>query len=514
MEKGGNLLNALYEQNIILRTDCGGRGICGKCRIYIVNQDGQHEECNSCTVTVEKDMTVEIPLGSMLSPEVIGKAPVQLPEQFIRMMQECNHSADFGLAVDLGTTTIAIYLVNTSSAEILSSSSLKNPQALFGDDVMSRIYNVSEDEANLRHLQTLAVKTIELGAMALLKACQIPHTGLRSMVVVGNPTMIHLFLGVDPQPLGVTPYQPVFTQSRVTASQQIGFEQLQLNIFTLPQISGFIGGDLLSAALAADIEHAPHGTLLIDIGTNGELILKAGSGLYATSCATGPAFEGATLSCGMQAVSGAIDDVIIENALCPPRCTVLSRNGSTNKPKPSGICGSGVVSCLAEMVRTGIVESSGAFTQQKGITHLLKDRSRGHRFQIFNKEESDTGQEISLCQKDIRAIQLGKGALITGIEILLRRAGLEQLERIILAGAFGSHLKPEDLMAIGMIPQMDRSKVTVAGNLAGAGAVMALCDENSRSKADELANSVVTIDLAGDPEFQRHFIKRLSFPPP
>jgi uncharacterized 2Fe-2S/4Fe-4S cluster protein (DUF4445 family) len=223
-----------------------------------VNKDGQREKCNSCTVTVEEDMAVEVPLESMLSPEVICKAQVQLPEEFIRMMQEGNHSEDFGIAVDLGTTTIAIYLVNTHSAEILSSSSLKNPQALFGDDVMSRIYNVSEDEANLTHLQIFAVKTIEMGIMALLKACQMSHTDLHSMVVVGNPTMIHLFLGVDPQPIGVAPYQPVFKKSRVTSSRQIGFEQLQLNIFTLPQISGFIGGNLLSAALAADIEHAPH----------------------------------------------------------------------------------------------------------------------------------------------------------------------------------------------------------------------------------------------------------------
>lgn len=176
-----------------------------------MEEDGQCEQYNSCTVTVEEDMTVEVPLGSMLAPEVIGKAQVKLPEQFIRMLQECNHSEDFGLAVDLGTTTIAIYLVNTRSGDILSSSSLKNPQALFGDDGMSRIYNVSEDEANLTHLQTFAVKTIELGAMALLSACQIPHTDLRSMVVVGNPTMIHLFLGVDPQSIGVTPYQPAFT---------------------------------------------------------------------------------------------------------------------------------------------------------------------------------------------------------------------------------------------------------------------------------------------------------------
>lgn len=142
----------------------------------------------------------------------------------------------------------------------------------------------------------------------------------------------------------------------------------------------------------------------------------------------------------------------------------------------------------------------------------MNDSSRGHRYQLFNKDESDTGQEISFYQKDIRAIQLGKGALITGIEFLICKAGVKQLEKIILAGAFGSHLKPEDLMSIGMIPQMDKSKVTVASNLAGSGAVMALCDKFSRSKADELANSVITIDLARDPDFQRHFVKRLSFP--
>lgn len=329
---GTNLLTALYEHNIFMRTDCGGRGICGKCKINILDDSGASSEVNCCSMAVENNLTIEIPAGSMVSPEVITKSPVTLPASFLDNFTPAQNGFNYGIAVDLGTTTIAIYLVATQKAEIVASLSLKNPQALYGDDVMSRICGILGTEKNLDHLQSLVVKTIELGVEKLIEKHSLKSADLGEMVVVGNPAMIHFFLGVNPASLGTAPYKPAFTEARVTPSAQLGFTLVKIPIHTLPQVSGFIGGDLLSAAIAADIADSPSGTLLIDIGTNGELILKADSGLHATSCATGPAFEGATLSCGMQAVSGAIDSISIESAESQPVYTVLApaRNGKSN----------------------------------------------------------------------------------------------------------------------------------------------------------------------------------------
>ncbi len=511
VNKNSNLLQVLCEHNIFLRSDCGGRGSCGKCRVYVVSDESQRVEYNSCQVAVEDDMTIEVPISSMLSSEVIGKAPIKLPEQFTHRLSNTGSRTGFGIAVDLGTTTIAIYLVKLATADILASLSLKNPQTLYGDDVMSRIARVAEKEENLAHLQNIVVKTIELGTKKLREPHGVAGCDLKEMVVVGNPTMIHLFLGVNPRPMGVAPYLPVICESRVSASRSLGFEELELDVHTIPNISGFLGGDLLSAALAANIDLLPPGSLLIDIGTNGELILRAESGLYATSCATGPAFEGATLSCGMQAISGAVDDVSIKNRETPPHCNIVSRNGFSKQQKPAGICGSGIISGIAEMFRKGVVESSGAFSSRDNIPHLLKAESGGRRYLLFKENESESGKEISISQKDIRAVQLGKGALITGIDLLLRKAGVNKIEQIILAGAFGSHLQPEDLIAIGMLPEIEISRVVAAGNLAGAGAIMLLCDKQLRSKVNELARSIVNINLAGDPEFQTHFVNSLAF---
>jgi uncharacterized 2Fe-2S/4Fe-4S cluster protein (DUF4445 family) len=511
VDQGVNLLSALYEHGIFLRTDCGGRGVCGKCRVLIGDQKGTFQEQNSCSIDVDRDLRIEIPLASLLSPEVIGKAPVRLDEAFCQAVrQQRPGRAGYGLAVDLGTTTVAMYLVAMEGPEILASLSLKNPQALYGDDVMSRICAVGEDAANLTHLQSLVVKTIELGIQSLLEAKGVLASSLKEMVVVGNPTMIHLFHGINPRPLGFAPYQPVFKEARSVASEALGFTQAGLIVRTLPQISGFIGGDLVSAGLAADIEHQPAGTLLIDIGTNGELILKAAGGLYATSCATGPAFEGATLSCGMQAVSGAIDDVDIVDPAEPPRCSIL-KQGHNGALTAVGVCGSGFISGMAAMLRAGVVEANGSFSRSEQIHGLTGEVPQRH-YILYAPERSKNGQVVSINQKDIRSIQLGKAALITGIEFLMQAAGVERLDRIILAGAFGSHLKPEDLMTLGMIPRLARTQVEIGGNLAGTGAVMYLCDHRLRQRALQLAEAITVLELATDPAFQEVFIDRLQFP--
>lgn len=505
---------SLVDNSIFLRSDCGGKGICGKCTVDILREQHENDRLNSCTFKIDEDISIEIPESSLLSTHIIQKAPATLPASFVNLYKDV--SADkpgkFGVAVDLGTTTIALYLCNMTHGEVAGSLSLKNPQALYGDDIMSRIAAVAEKKNNLAYLQKLVVSTIEWGCGKLAAANELSVKQLVKMQVVGNPAMIHFFLGVDPAPIGVAPYASAFTEARCTFCGELGFEHLSLQVNTLPQVSGFIGGDILAAALAADIASLPEGTLIADIGTNGEIVYKSGNGLYATSCATGPAFEGASITCGMQAIPGAIDKVIIGNRYSLPEISVIQRSVGDKSPLPAGLCGSGAVSGVVELYRTGIVEASGAFVKDTGITPLVDRDGIGRSYCLSHSSKEKRRREIGISQTDIRSIQLGKAALITGIESLLKEDGMTLPTRIIVAGAFGSYLDTNDMITLGMLPKVESKIIINGGNLAGAGAVMALCNDLFLQRIEEIASKIKVVDLALNPEFQKIFVKNLSFP--
>lgn len=508
---GSNLLTHLVEHSILLRTDCGGRGVCGKCVVDITASDGLLTTENACCVEIDKDITIEIPQTSLLSSHIIEKSPATLPESFQRKAKT-SIQPHYGIAVDLGTTTIALYLCNMVTREVLASLSVKNPQAIYGDDVMSRIGAVAKEDGNLQHLQKLAVNSIEWGCAELTKAEGVQLNQLEKMVIVGNPTMIHLVVGVTPQSIGLAPYQPAFYSPQHVESSKLGFQQLQLDISTLPQISGFIGGDILAAALAAEIDKQPIGTIIVDIGTNGELIYKGRNGLYATSCATGPAFEGASISCGMQAIPGAIEKVTIGDRYNRPQYVVVQREDAVNPPSPAGLCGSGVISVAAELRRSGIIQNSGAFIVDDKIDALSNGSGNGKKYKISAADRNTKTVEVVISQKDIRAIQLGKAALITGMEFLLNMEERKFPEKIIVAGAFGSYLEKQDMLTLGMLPPIAPQDICSSGNLAGAGAVMALCDQEYEKQAQELAAKIKVVDLATDIAFQNHFVENLAFP--
>ena len=460
--------------------------------------DGSYETIKSCGHVVSEDISIKIPEASMLSSHIMSKAPVVFPPAFIDRFLHAAGEDSYGIAVDLGTTTIAVYLCNTARGEIISSLAVKNPQAIYGDDVMSRIGVIGQNIENLGRLQKLVVKSIEWGMKELLLSCGKESTAISRMVVVGNPTMIHILAGVDPQPIGVSPYQPAFYQAATFRSGHLGFAMHDFPLQTLPQVSGFIGGDLLAATLAVDLERQPEGTLLVDLGTNGELILKGKDKFYAPSCATGPAFEGASLSCGMQAIPGAINSVTISNDRTVAKYSTIQSSGSTSN-KATGICGAGVINAVAQFCEKQIISPSGVFTS-------------GETSYILVPEDSALGQPpISISQKDIRSVQLGKSALISGIEFLLKKAGLGKPRKILIAGAFGSHLHKVDLLSLGIIPKIDPQQIEMAGNAAGSGAVMALCDEGYIHKATEMAAEIEIVDLACNIDFQNIFIGNLSF---
>ncbi len=510
-KSGRNLMETLVDHSIFLRSDCGGRGNCGKCKVNKFDSNGSSESITSCTLEITEDLKIEIPESSMLSAHIISKAPVVFPDSFNNRTIDPGIDDRYGIAADLGTTTIAIYLCNMTSEKILSSIAIKNPQALYGDDVMSRIGAIGMEENNLKHLQKLVVRAMEWGIIELLHSHELEHNEITQIVTVGNPTMIHILAGVDPKPIGTFPYQPAFYEARMIQSSEIGFSLGEIPLQILPQVSGFIGGDILAAALAVDLDNQPEGSLLIDLGTNGELLLKGKDKLFATSCATGPAFEGASLSCGMQAIPGAVNSVVIEKAEDFPDYTIINPKNSP-RVKPFGVCGTGVISGVAEFCRKQIIEPGGAFKKEDTIKPLQKDLDGKPHYILVPENSSQDGSAVFISQKDIRSVQLGKGALITGIEFLLKAAGYEKPEKIIIAGAFGTFLEKDDMVTLGMIPDIKLDKIEVAGNSAGAGAVMVLCDDIFLKKAVEMADRITTVDLACDQKFQEVFVQKLSFP--
>lgn len=510
---GDNLLEILVDNHIMLRTDCGGKGVCGKCRIEILT-DTQKQTAESCTYTIESDLTIRIPETSLMSPNILSKAPVMLPKNFIESRSSQNKSVKHpGIAIDLGTTTIALYLCDTESGEILFSMSIKNPQALYGDDVMSRIGKIGENDEMLHKLQLLITSGIEWGVTKLAKNYADTHfTELQlpnRFVVVGNPTMIHILLGISPWSIGISPYQPQFYSPKQVKAEDINLPFSSTTVHTLPQISGFLGGDILAAALGSELISEPAGTLLIDLGTNGELLLKGHEGYYGTSCATGPAFEGASLSYGMQAISGAIDKVTLQDSCSLPAYSIITQNG-TETEIASGLCGSGVLSAVAALRKAGVIHKSGQFNQDSGSPCLQNSSDNGNRYILAHNTTESEQAEISISQKDIRAVQLGKSALITGIEFLLKEAGLEKPVKIIVAGAFGSHIEKDDLLSLGMIPDIDKESIVMAGNSAGAGAILSLCDSLYFDDAVRLAANITVVDLALNIDFQKRFVQNLE----
>jgi uncharacterized 2Fe-2S/4Fe-4S cluster protein (DUF4445 family) len=530
-EHGQMLLEALISAGIFLRADCGGKRRCGKCMLKIpqtshkaVSTPDESEAKYlgakelaagsrlACCTEVLGDISIEIPETSRLSPEVAQKGPTILFDKLSALKPaQASDTNEYGLAVDLGTTTIAVYLCNLSSAEVTASISVRNPQVLFGDDVMSRIGAVGQNQDLLARLQKMVIKAIEWGTNSLCRSTRIDSKAIQSMVVVGNTTMIHLFVGVDPTSIGMFPYNPQFVEEQIFSAAKVGFRfNPNTEIRTLPLITGFIGADIVGAALAAELSYTRPGTMLVDVGTNGEIMFLGKDGLMATSCATGPAFEGAAIRHGMHAVSGAIDAVKI-NSTAQVSCSVIQKDPG-NPKKIAGLCGTGVVSAVAELLRSGMVLQDGAFNRDSNSTRLQTDENDAPEFILAGPEGTEDDRVITFTQKDVRAIQLAKGALRTGIDLLCQDAGIERPKKILLAGAFGSYIHKKDALTIGMFPEISEADIEVVGNAAGAGAILTLFDESLATQAKELKQTTQVLDLASHPNFQEIFINSLSFP--
>jgi uncharacterized 2Fe-2S/4Fe-4S cluster protein (DUF4445 family) len=532
VEKRAILMEVLIAAGVMLRSDCGGRGRCGKCLVRIkdsrsgaVSPPDESErhllgEARlaagwrlSCDTLVLDSISLEIPETSLLTPEVVQKGmPVLQSRLDIPAGGPRRITAQgYGIAVDLGTTTIAVYLCNLENRKVMGSTSARNPQAIFGDDVISRISAAQTAVGGLARLQKMVVSVIDWAVLALCCQVGIKPTQISLATVVGNSTMIHLLLGEDPSSIGVSPYLPQFTEEQTRSGAHLGLTfNPDVVLRTLPLISGYLGADLIGAALAVEMPSLPTGTLLVDVGTNGEIILKTEDGFVATSCATGPALEGATIQHGMQATSGAIESVRFFPQAEHLEYTLIQHDLEHPQP-PAGICGSGVISTVAELLRAGVIESNGRYKETFKSPFLRQGKNGTLVFEIVSGQASRAGVPIVMVQSDVRAVQLAKGALRTGIDLLCRESNIHQPQKVLLAGAFGSYLHKADIIRTGMLPEMPEEDIVIVGNAAGVGAIIALCDETYFNCAKDIAQKTRVIDLTSCPDFQSMFVSNLSF---
>ncbi len=421
----------------------------------------------------------------------------------------------YGLAVDIGTTTVAGYLCDLSTGEVLATGSMMNPQVAYGEDVMSRISYSVKGKGGLKQMNRAIIKGINQIAGRTATKAGIKRTDIIDMAVVGNTCMHHIFLNIDPQYLGRTPFAPGVHHSLDIKARELGIKIAPCAyVHVLPIEAGFVGADNVGVLIAEEPYNQDKMLLIIDIGTNGELILGNRNKLLSSSCATGPAFEGAEIKHGMRAAPGAIEKLKIDTVTGEVKFKVIGNehwNTEVNNIKARGICGSGIFDAAAQMFLAGIIDKGGRFNSSLKSPRLRKDGT-SPEYVIAWKNETTIGHEIVICQKDIRAIQLAKGAMYAGAKIMMNRLGIDKVDKVILAGAFGSYIDKESAAAIGLFPDCAPENVYAVGNAAGDGARMALLNTDKRKEADVMARQVEYVELTVESDFNDTFTKALSFP--
>jgi uncharacterized 2Fe-2S/4Fe-4S cluster protein (DUF4445 family) len=421
----------------------------------------------------------------------------------------------YGLAVDIGTTTVAGYLCDLTSGEVLATEAMMNPQVAYGEDVMSRIGYATKEKGGLKRLNDAIIKGLNQIAHEATRRAGIKRSDIIDMAVVGNTCIHHLFLNIDPQYLGKAPFPPAIHHSVDIKARDLGLKiALGAYVHVLPIEAGFVGADNVGVLIAEEPYNQDEMLLIIDIGTNGELILGNRKRLLSSSCATGPAFEGAEIRHGMRASAGAIEKVKIDPKTKDVQFKVIGNerwNTEDKKIGARGICGSGIFDVAAQTFLSGIIDKSGRFDMKIKSPRLRRGNSEPE-FVIAWARETAIDHDIVICQKDIRAIQLAKGAMYSGAKIMMNRMGIKKVDRVILAGAFGSYIDKMSAAVIGLFPDCDPEHVYAVGNAAGDGARIALLNVEKRKEADFWARRVEYVELTLEPDFSKIFTKALIFP--
>ena len=433
------------------------------------------------------------------------------------------HDRAFGVAIDVGSTTIAGHLADLTTGAILASAGIMNPQIRFGEDLMSRVSYVMMHPGGEVELTEAVRKALDGLLASLANKAGIKRAEILELSIVGNPIMHHLLLGIDPTPLGSAPFALAVDTAITLPAGELGLRTHPgARVYMLPCIAGHVGADTAGVILAEEPHNATDLTLVVDVGTNAEIVLGDRHRLLAASSPTGPAFEGAQISSGQRAAPGAIERVRIDRESLEPRFRVIGVDAWSDAPDfgaalaaagtgVTGICGSGIIEVIAELYLASVITADGVMNGEFAARtpRVVAD---GRTFSYVLHEGTDGGPRILVTQNDVRAIQLAKAALYAGVRLLMDQLGRDSVDEIRLAGAFGSQIDPLHAMVLGLVPDCDLARVRSAGNAAGTGALIALLSGAARREIEAVVRRVEKIETAVEPRFQEHFVEAMAIP--
>lgn len=479
-KKGDSLMSALIREGYFIPASCGGRGRCGKCKVKLTEGAVRGTEPDdqgfvlSCLARLCGDVSVEL-------AEVSGGGLTL--SQFA--VEEKDEASGYGIALDIGTTTLAFYLMDLGSGGEIGSYSCLNPQGVYGADVISRISACGDGK--LSDLNRLIKDKVNEAIGLLTQKNGVSK--IDKMTVCGNTTMLHLFAGEDPSPMGYYPFTPVFTETRKYKGSELGISADE--VILLPSIAAYVGSDIVAGIVSTRMSEGGN-NLLIDIGTNGEIALHTGGRLYCASTAAGPALEGANITCGMGGVAGAIDSAGLKEG--KPGYTVIG-NG-----KPKGICGSGLIDLMAILLELKVIDETGAFDEGTVLENVRDDK-----FYITD--------DIFISQQDVREFQLAKSAICAGIKALCAKAGLDlkDIDKAFVAGGLGYYIDYKNAIRTGLMPGQLDGKIEVVGNSAGAGAKICLLSSKGLELCGRISKSCENVELSAEPVFMEEYVNNMGF---
>ncbi|MHC1598387.1 MAG: ASKHA domain-containing protein [Candidatus Methanofastidiosia archaeon] len=593
VDKGLLVLEAANDAGESIDAPCGGKGTCGKCKIYL--KEGvlgdittserkklSEEELAagarlSCKAIIKSDCIIDIPEESRLGKQKIliegAEAPVivnplvkvfsavlpspsledskcdwyrledaladnsghetitmdistlrQLPilirdnkydvsvtmyKNRVVAINDSSVKNAYGAAVDIGTTTMVAYVMDLSNGEIVGVGSMMNPQIPYGDDLMARI-SYSFKPENLQKLSDLVVEGVNKIISDGCEKAGIPIESIAEVTIVGNTAMHHIFLGIYPKYLSLAPYCPVVKQPIDFMAKDIGISINPLgNCHMLPVVAGFVGSDHVGVILSCDIHKSPEMTLAIDIGTNGEIVLGNEDEMICCSAAAGPALEGSSIKFGMRAANGAIERVKIKKG------SLKVSYDTIGNIKPIGICGSGIIDVIAEMLKAAVIDVTGRIREElEDDNDRIREGDQGYEFVLEWARNTGIKKDIVITSDDLREVQLAKSAIYAGTSILMEIKGItaKKIDRVLIAGAFGSYIDVTNAMTIGLLPEVPMDKVKSVGNAAGSGARVSLISKDKREEEKDILKKLNYIELATHDSFQDQFVSAMNFP--
>ena len=502
---GGRLTDILRRANLPLNTRCGERMLCKSC-VLDVFRGGEWRPENACRVDVDEEITVRIPAHAMLAyrPQVLSNFRINVPFAY----DPAFGSSGLAAAVDIGTTTVALSLIELSTGQTIGITTAFNRQMHWGDDVLTRINLCLTDQESIGQLQKAIIEET-LNAL-LTEALEANHryiSEVRGWMIAGNTTMLHLAAGVDPSSLGISPFTPTFLELQSLQSDSLGLIPAHVPVNLLPGAAAYIGADITCGVLASGLAYDDGPCLLVDVGTNGEIVLNVDGKLIGCATAAGPAFEGCGLQCGIRAGDGAIAHIELSGSPIQVGCDVIG----PDQTKPIGICGSAYIDFLAQGFKSGLLSASGRL-QASALPEGDSRIARGDYGLEFELAKGVGKRPIVISDPDIARLLQAKAAIAAGIQTLLKRAGIQarELKTLYLAGGFGMHLDINNAIACGLLPDVQPEQIQLVGNTSLAGATLASVDRSTIQEISRIGAGIESVELNLDPDFEDTYIDNLT----